>query len=431
MKFIKDTLLTFSTTIITVILGVITSIILARTIGPNNLGVYSLIILTITLLSNFGNLGIAISNTYYGVKKNYKWEELAANSFICSFMLGVILIASFLIFYHFNSSFLKNVDPILVLIALITTPFTIMISYFQYILLGQNRIREFNATSIIQSVLYIPLILFILFFHGSLLEIIFSWTISWIISSIIPVILVYKSNPFKLHFDLNIFKKTTLFGLKSYLGSLIQFFNYRIDMFLIIVLLSNYAYVGYYSISIGLAESLWYLPSAVGTLVLARTPGLTDENKNKSTPIICRNTFFITVILAIILFLIGKFLIFVLYGSNYLPAVEPFWVLLPGVMALSICKILGNEITGRGKPMISTYAAIISLFTNIPLNLILIPKMGIVGSALSSSISYTLMTVILLVIFLKISKNSISDTLIIKKEDIQIYKEFFYKMLNR
>ena len=294
--------------------------------------------------------------------------------------------------------------------------------YFQYILLGQNRIKEFNFTNIIQSALYLSLIIVILFFNGSIQGVLSSWTVSFVIAAIIPVIFVYKSNPFKLHFNFDIFKKTTIFGLKGYLGNVIQFFNYRIDIFLISMILSNYASVGYYSISVALAESLWYLPGVVGTLVFARTPGLTDEDKNRSTPIICRNTFFITLILSIILFITANYIILILYGPTYLPAVKPLWVLLPGVIALSVCKVLSNEIAGRGKPMINTYAAIISLAVNIPLNLLFIPQLGIIGSALASSIAYFVSAIIVLISFLKISGNSISDTLIIKKEDIEVLK---------
>lgn len=422
MNFVKNTVITFSTQLITVILGVITSIILARTLGPANFGIYSIITLTITVLGTFGSLGIAISNTYYGVKKEYKWNDIASNSFIAAFILGIILIISFLLVFFFYPSFLKNIDTTLIIIATITTPFTLLMPYFQYILLGQNRIKEFNFTNIIQSVLYISLVIVILFFNNSLQGVLSSWTVSFVIAAIIPVIFVYKSNPFKLHFNIDIFKKTTIFGLKGYLGNVIQFFNYRIDIFLISMILSNYASVGYYSISVALAESLWYLPGVVGTLVFARTPGLTDEDKNRSTPIICRNTFFITLILSIILFITANYIILILYGPTYLPAVKPLWVLLPGVIALSVCKVLSNEIAGRGKPMINTYAAIISLAVNIPLNLLFIPQLGIIGSALASSIAYFVSAIIVLISFLKISGNSISDTLIIKKEDIEVLK---------
>jgi len=428
MKFIKDTLLTFSVQLITVILGIIISVILARTLGPEKVGIYSIIILIFTLLTTFGNLGINISNTYYGVKKKYTWSEIASNSLISAFLLGISLSMIFPILFYLDPSLFKNISLSLVIIASIVTPFTLLMFYFQYILLGQNRIKEYNFTSIIQSIIYLSLIVILLLFvHGDLNAVIISWTTSFVTAAIIPMILVYKSTKFKLHFNLNLFKKSVKFGSKSYLGNVIQFFNYRIDMFLIGLLL-NFGSVGYYSISVGLAESLWYLPSAVGTLVFARTPSLSDKARNESTPRICRNTLFITIVLALILFFTGKYIILILFGSQYLPALEPLWVLLPGIIALSICKVLSNEITGRGKPLITTYASIMSLIVNIPLNIIFIPQMGITGSALASSISYTAATLVVLANFLKLSKSTISETLIIKKQDIKLYNEFLLKI---
>jgi len=429
MKFIKRTILTFFSQMITVLLSVIASIVIARVLGPTDMGIYSIILLTFTLIGTFGSLGIGISNTYYGAKKYSSWNRIASNSLISAFLIGIPSIIIFVLVLGLNSSLLNNIDITLFITASIAIPFLILMPYFQYILLGQNKIKEYNFTNIIQGIIYLSLIIIVLFiFKGNLWGIIVSWTITSILASIIPLSIVYKSTKFGLHFNFNLFKKSVIFGLKGYLGNFINFFNYRIDLFFIGLLL-NFANVGYYFISVSLAESLWYLPGAVGTIVFARTPGLSDEEVNKSTPQICRNTLFITIIMALILFVAGKYVILILYGSQYLPALEPLWVLLPGIVALSICKVLSNEIAGRGKPIINTYAAIISLIINVPLNIVLIPKIGIIGSALSSSISYSITTIIVLSSFLKLSQNTLNETLILKKEDVNIYIKILKKLL--
>ncbi len=407
MKFLKDTILTFSTQLTSVIMGIVTSIVLARSLGPGNLGVYSLIILTFTFLGTFGSLGITIANTYYGVKKEYKWNEIASNSLIVAFAIGIILIISFLIFFFLDHSFLENIDLKLVLIPLIATPFILLMPYFQYILLGQNRIKEFNFTNIIFSFLYLILIVIVFFLNGNLLGVMVSWTATYLISAIITLTFVFKSTPFKLQFNVELFKKSLNYGIKGYLSNVITSFIYRIDLYLISFILLDYASVGYYSIAVGLAESLWYLPGVVGTLIFSKTPGLSDEENNKFTPKVCRNTLFITIILAVILFLTSKYIVLILYGPKYLPVLEPLWVLIPGIVALSINKVLANELTGRGKPIISTYVSIITLIINIILNLVYIPFLGIVGSALASSISYTISAVLILAYFLKLSKNEL------------------------
>ena len=186
-------------------------------------------------------------------------------------------------------------------------------------------------------------------------------------------------------------------------------------------------FVGYYSVAVALAEALWLFSGAVGVVIIARTPGLSAEEANKSTPVICRNTLFLTLAAGVTLFFLGKYIISLFFGAAFLLAVLPLWILLPGVAALSICKVLSNEIIGRGKPMINTVAAGVSLAVNIPLNLLLIPEMGISGAALASTISYTAATIIVLIAFLRISNNSLFDTIVIKPKDLRIYADVLAK----
>jgi Na+-driven multidrug efflux pump len=71
---------------------------------------------------------------------------------------------------------------------------------------------------------------------------------------------------------------------------------------------------------------------------------------------------------------------------------------------------------------VGTIAAGVSLAVNVPLNILLIPRMGISGAALASTICYTVGAIVVLAMFLRISKNSWVDTLLLKREDLRIYR---------
>jgi Na+-driven multidrug efflux pump len=94
---------------------------------------------------------------------------------------------------------------------------------------------------------------------------------------------------------------------------------------------------------------------------------------------------------------------------------------------LGSTKVLTNEIAGRGRPIINTIAAGVSLIINISLNILLIPTMGISGAALASTISYSVTSVIVFIAFIRISHNSIFDTLIIKPRDLRVYAQLLTK----
>jgi O-antigen/teichoic acid export membrane protein len=426
MRFIRDLFVTFSTQIAVVALGFGTTIVIARVLGPEGQGAYSLIILIPTLLAMLGNLGIGMANAYFGGKRTYKLTDIATNSVIAAISFGCTLAAGFLVYYFaFRPAFLSDIEPVTLVIATVALPLSLLIMYFGYTMLGQNKIKEFNLVILAQGGASLILTLFMLFIiRRDVISPVIAWTGAVILASLLSIWLVRRTTGRGGHFNSSLFKESIKFGMQGYLGGVIQFLNYRLDMLLVAILMSL-EYVGYYSVAVPLAEALWYFPSAVGTVIFARTITLSTEEANKSTPRICRNTLFLTILAAIILLVLGKYIIILFFGSAFLPALLPLQILLPGVIALSITKVLGNEIAGRGKPIINTYIAGISLAINIPLNLVLIPKIGIAGAALASTISYLASAVFAVIAFVKISKVNWIELLIMKSDDFKFYGRLF------
>jgi Na+-driven multidrug efflux pump len=66
----------------------------------------------------------------------------------------------------------------------------------------------------------------------------------------------------------------------------------------------------------------------------------------------------------------------------------PFIWLLPGMIGLSIAKIVSADLSGRGKPQYAAYTAGITVVLTVILDVLLIPAYNISGAAIASSISY-------------------------------------------
>lgn len=406
------------------------TIAIARVLGPSGKGAYSLILLVPTLLFTLGNLGINISNVYFGGKQKYSWTEIASNSLILALALGFSIAIAFLMyFFIFEPSFLKELEPRSLVLATLMLPVNFLFIYFRYILLGQNRIKEFNLVGLASSSALLALIFLILFaFQGEVFGAILATAGAALITTILCILLVRRVTKITWSFHPALFKDSLKFGIKGYLGNVIQFLNYRLDMLLVNFFLSV-AFVGYYTIAVSFAEALWYFPSAVGTVIFARTSGVSTEEANRFTPRVFRNTLFLTTLAAVALFFLSKSFVLLLFGSAFLPAIQPLKILLPGVVALGSTKVLTNEIVGRGRPIINTIAAGVSLIINILLNILLIPAMGISGAALASTISYSVTSIIVFIVFIRISHNTTFDTLIIKPEDLRVYAQLLTKGL--
>ena len=104
----------------------------------------------------------------------------------------------------------------------------------------------------------------------------------------------------------------------------------------------------------------------------------------------------------------------------YITAFIPFLYLLPGIIFLSVGKLIISDINGRGYTKYPLYSTLMSLIINIILNIILIPRLGLKGASIAASISYTLNTLYLAYIYAKLTNNKIKNIFLIKLEDINL-----------
>jgi len=431
----KNSAITFSSQIVIFAVGIVTSIILARILGPTGKGVFALIILIPTVMLKLGSLGIEAANVYFTGSKKYNVKDIVSNSLVSAVFIGLILIVLFFGVSRLNvfQTFLKSnqIKPLYLWLVILVVPFSLLLGFFRSIFLGKEKIIKYNKINILQTVFYlIALIIFLLIFKQGVFGAIVSYILTTVSITLFVIFLIKKIIEIKFSLNKFLLKDQIKYGLKAYFGNLMQFLNYRLDMFLVAIFLAPAA-VGLYSIAVGIAEKIWMLPGAIATVLFPRISSLNDREANNLTPKIARHTFLIIFILSLTLAIFAKPLIKILFGSAFLPSVMPLLILLPGIIALGGAKTLTADLAGRGKPQFGTYASFISLAVNIPLNLYLIPKWGISGAAFASSVAYIIATIVVIIAFVKISKKSWKEILLIKKQDFRDYKRIFSKIKNK
>ncbi len=431
-KFTTDTSITFVTKVMQLFLGIGTSVAIARILGPRDKGVYSLAILLSSLIINFGNIGIGKATIYYIGKKKYTPIEILGNNILLSFFLSTVgFIAGSIIIFFFGSSLFPGVGKTYLILALFLVPLQLLFILTNSILLGLQKIKEYNFINIINSFILLFLILiFLLIFKYGLKSAIMANVLSCLLGIIVLFYFIKKIiRVFHLSINRSYVKDSFQYGSKVYFGNIIQFFHYKLDIFLINYLLNPTA-VGFYSVSVALAEKIWLASQSASTVLFPRVSSETDKNKLKDfTPIICRNVLLITFIGAVLLFFTGRLLIILLYSETFSSSVVPFQILLIGAVAASGWRILANDLYGRGKPELNIYISLISLILNIILNILWIPKFGINGAALATSISYTFSFITIIIIYSKISENNLFNTIFLQKTDFKLYKRILIEVL--
>jgi O-antigen/teichoic acid export membrane protein len=164
------------------------------------------------------------------------------------------------------------------------------------------------------------------------------------------------------------------------------------------------------------------IPDALGTVVFPELARLGERDAQARTAAICRHTFFVTAVTGGAVGLAAPLLIGVLYGHRYAPAILPLRLMLPAVVMISLYLILTRNFTSRNRQQVNIIAAVGALAINVTLNLFLIPRYGIAGAAISTTVSYSTAALILLGVFLRESGSSLARTLVVRWDDLLAYQ---------
>ena len=206
------------------------------------------------------------------------------------------------------------------------------------------------------------------------------------------------------------------FGSRAIVGTIAERLQFRADTFLINLIVGVRA-TGIYSVTSGLAETLWYVPNALGTVMFSRAVDPTAD-AGRIAAVLTRTTLAVAILTAIPAFALGPRLVRLVYGSAFTDAGVALRLILPGIVAYSVVAILSRYIVGRGRPGTGTIILVIGLGANVACNLVLIPRFGINGAAASSSISYILTAVITLAVFRRLSGRGVVETLVVRRGDL-------------
>ncbi len=418
MKLLKSVSISFASRIAEQVLALITSIIITRMLGPAGKGKFTLIFAVLTIFIQLGNLGLMSPVAYYSAKTRDLAKKTSSVSLAISILWGSFLLLISMIVVRYNPELIKGVNERLVLIALFIIPAALAQLYFSNVLLGIQRIIEFNVPQLLFEVLRLVIaIIVLLFLSKSIFMLVILIVAAYYLIAATNIFLVRKSTHFGIRdFDSSILTQMLKRGFRVYLSTLFAFLVLRSD-----VLLLNYfkdAYqIGIYSIGVTAADKLMLLPITIGMMLFPKV-----VSQKESTGELTKKTLRFTSLAMILACLTGLFLgypaITILFGKAFAPSYLPFIMLLPGVYFLSLETVLMYDFGGRGFPRIVYISPLSGFLLNLALNIFLIPKLGYIGAAITSTIAYLLMLILNSTYFCKITNSKLGEIFFPEKGEV-------------
>lgn len=430
---------TFSSSLLAIFTGqiatggvaLVTEILYARLLGPAARGTIGLALMSVAFGTLIGGLGGEGSIVYWASRsKNTASSWLTAIFVTGSLGCLVSALLWYLAFWRIHFSFLRGLSDPSARVVLVSIPAAVLLSYAMAMATGMEQFRLRSVCALFRQIVVIGSFLALLIPLGKAVE-----TALWgnfagsLLASIVLLAALWASVRRFTRFTgvAEHVKPTIVYGIRGQVGNLASFFNYRLDVFIVNYFLGP-AELGLYAVGVAVSEGLWQIPNAVAAVLFPRTGRTVEQDATQFNCFILRQVFLITTLCAVLIALASPVAIPLLFGARFRPSVAVIWWILPGTVALSLAKVACSDLAGRGKNGYGSASAFVCFGAIALLDWILIPRMGIVGAALASSISYTLDAVLILAALQYEARASWRMLLVPSRTDFEAYRLLWLRL---
>ena len=382
-------------------------IYMTKKLSVADVGLFFAVFSLISFLEQFKDLGMGHALvkfvSQFNASKNYrKIKEVVIVSSSIQFISTIIIaVVIFLLAQFLSVNYFK--DPASLTLIYILLGWFVLSSISTFIFSIFNSFHRFfigSSKEIVRKLsFFVLLIVFIHFGFGVL-----SPALAWLITSTL-LILIYMPFliPYRKIFSEKIttIKSTTKevvsFGFPVLLTSVGSMVIAYLDS-LLLTYYRTLEEVGVYNMVIASALLLLFLSRSLSTVIFPITSELITLKKHheleKGISLILKYIILILVPIGSLLFILAKPFLGFLFGPAYVIGSSSLQILVIGMLFIAIGTITNSVISALGKPKIVTMIILFSSTVNLVLNILLIPTYGIVGAALTTSLSYFLVMIL-------------------------------------
>lgn len=399
----------FATRITRFVVGLAISLLLARILAPAGRGQYALLVLLPGMLMALGQLGLPSAISFFA-GRGRSGRDLERLALLLALVLSLVLVGvTALALPWVASTLLEPAPEELLAVSLAGLPFQFVAAFTGAALIGRQRMRNYNVILVGQSLLMLALVVVLVLVldlgvTGAAISYA-SVAVATATATAIELRRVVREESAEAEDAARSVATSQLvgYGLRIYPASVAGYFSYRSDVLLLSAILADPVPIGIYTFAVSLAELTFFIPDSVSTVFFPRVAGMERAGADALAPQVSRFTVLVTALAALALIPTGYVGIRVLL-PDYVDSFAPFLVLMPGIVALSISKVLSGYLGGLDLPLSVAAASGLNLVVNVIANLLLIPVAGVVGAALASCISYAVHAAMLVTIASRLSR---------------------------
>ncbi|CAB4921711.1 unannotated protein [freshwater metagenome] len=378
--------------------GAAASIAVARILGREGTGAYTIALTSVLVLTVFTTFGAERGIAYY--VSSGRWAArsalrralgLALLSGVAGAGLGVALRIAF-------PSAFGGLSVGMSLVVMAALPFSLAMLYATLIAVAVDAYEAFVIPPALQSGLMCVLVAG-LAAAFDVWGVVAGITASYALAGAYTVHRARRWLPPGGADDPGDLRGAVSFGVRGYAANALQMINYRLDLF-ILSAVAGAAQVGIYAVAVAVTMVMWLLPPALSDVLFPRVSALSasdhpdaEAHRSMVERKALRHTVLIVLATAIAVAIALVLLVVPVYGEAFRPAIELGLILLPGAAIYGLAGPMSAIVVGRGHPEYPLYVVLVSTPVTLLLYVLLIRAHGATGAAIASSVSYALTTV--------------------------------------
>lgn len=275
--------------------------------------------------------------------------------------------------------------------------------FYKSLFTGLNEFKYVFIITICEYVFYFAFCLIFLIINSAVVSVAYGYITAGVLISILGIVLIRRCYP--------VFSKFSLIAKREYA---IQILKRAVPMFVVGIgavilieldtfmlgLLSNKTEVAVYSIAKNLTNKAGHVNISLSTGVMTSFAIIAEnevDGKLRKFFIYSVVNVVVAMMISICILIFSPFIIKIMYGSEYLDAIDVFKLLTIFYIMNAVSVFYAGFLDFRGKTYVRSIIYIVVILLDIIMNFFLIPNMGSRGAAIATEVSmlpYVIVTVV-------------------------------------
>ncbi len=402
------------TSFVSIPIALAANVIVTRTLSVSDRGVLQLLTTTAAAVVLFASVGWPMASLYRIKRMGSRPGQVMSTGLLATGLTSLVglLVVSFVVFGG-RPLALDALPPVLLIVGLASVPFQLYLRLFSYIAKGIDRMDLRNIPVFAQGAGRLMAIgAAALLVPGSLMLILSLTLASTLVITLITFTVLVRLTGLERRIERAELRESFHFGVQNYAQSLAGQLHEQIDILMMGFLLAVPDDVAYYGIAVGILAQLKLVPESMALALFPRLAGATAAEAGAVAARVCRHGVAWVFLSGVGVAITAPFVVPFVFGEAYSRSLTPLFILLPAMLMLTTYRVLSRYFTALGLQRVTITSQVFSVAANIGLNLVLIPRFGIDGAAVSSLVSYSLETIVLGAVFLRQSGSSFRETFV-------------------